>query len=169
MTHSLFLGLLLQSYFSQLQSQVILNNSPADVVHSNVIRALTSLTILLHTAFQMVNAFFFPEPPLPLAPGAEDFYSSIWIHHCSPMATTALILTSDPHQLKGSLKICTEVSLLTLIPFLLRIWDVVEMWCPGPVRLDPEQAVMWQGKDPEQAAIWHQAAGDGMSVGQRAQ
>lgn len=84
------------------------------------------------------------------------------------MATTALILTSDPHQLKGSLKICTEVSLLTLIPFLLRIWDAVEMWC-GTVRLDPEQAVMWLGKDPEQAAIWHQAAGDGMSVGQRAQ
>lgn len=35
--------------------------------------------------------------------------------------------------------------------------------------LDPEQAVMWQGKDPEQAAIWHQAAGNGMSMEQRAQ
>lgn len=56
-THSLFLRLLCRSCFSQLQSQVILNNSPTALAHSNVIRALTSLTILLHIAFQMVNAF----------------------------------------------------------------------------------------------------------------
>lgn len=42
MTHSLFLRLLRQSYFSQLQSQVILNNSPAALAHTNVIRPLAS-------------------------------------------------------------------------------------------------------------------------------
>ena len=76
MTHSLFLRLLCRSCFSQLQSQVILNNSLAALAHSNVIRALTSLTILLHIAFQTVNAFLPLEPPLPVAPGARDVYSS---------------------------------------------------------------------------------------------
>lgn len=96
MTHSLLLRLLCWSCFSQLQSQVILNNSPAALAHSNAIRALTSLTILLHIAFQTVNAFLPLGPPLPAGPGAQDVYSSTWTHHCVPMATTALVFTLSP-------------------------------------------------------------------------
>lgn len=96
MTHSLFPRLLRQSCFSQLQSQVILNNSPAALAHTNVIRSLASLTILLHTAFQTVNSFLPLEPPLPIAPGAWDVYSSKGIHHCAPVATTALVFTLSP-------------------------------------------------------------------------
>lgn len=96
MTHSLFLRLLRQSCFSQLQSQVISNNSLVALAHSNVIRALTSLTVLLHIAFQTVNAFLPLKPPLPVAPGAWDIYNSTWIHHCAPMAVTALTFTLSP-------------------------------------------------------------------------
>ena len=96
MTHSLFLRLLHPSCFSQLQSQVILNNSPAALAHSDVIRALTSLTVFLHIAFQTANAFLPLEPPFPVAPGAGDVYSSTWIHQCAPTATSALVFTLSP-------------------------------------------------------------------------
>lgn len=59
-----------------VQSQVISNHFPAALAHSNVIRALPSLTILLHITFQIANAFLPLETPLLVAPGAQVVYSS---------------------------------------------------------------------------------------------
>lgn len=96
MTHSLFPRLLRQSCFSQLQSQVILNNSPAALAHTNVISPLASWPYCFILHFQRVNAFFPLQPPLPVAPGARVVYSSAGIHHCAPVATAALVFTLPP-------------------------------------------------------------------------
>lgn len=153
MTHSFFRRLLLQSCFFQLQSQVILNNSPAALAHSNVIRALTSLTILLHIAFQMVNAFLLSGPPLPTAPGLKSFMAAHgfitmplwqWLHLYSP---SVLPLT------KGILEDLHKSN----SPDILNLWFcwVFGLWwrrCCA-VGLDFAQAVYMAGTGPHSSHI----------------